>query len=357
MTSDFQFKMIKKFKTTIDDYGMLVSGDAVLAGVSGGPDSMGLILFLMEIKKKYSLKLGIVHINHCLRGKESDRDAEFVKNFASLNDLPFFIAIRDVASIAKKNRLSLEEAARNVRYSFYREILEKNNFSKIALAHNCDDNAELVLMNLLRGSGPKGLSGIPSKRNGIIIRPLIEFSKQEILNYLELKCQNYVIDSSNKNLKFLRNKIRHSLLPRLRQEYNPSITESLNRLSNIIRNEDDWMEKEISHVFKKALIKQKNNEIQLSIKILTELHKAVLRRLIRLAIKEIKGNLKRITLVHIDAVILLILSSESGKSLDLPDRIRISKQKKGFVCFRKESIPLRQIRKKSIQGSLGSRPK
>ncbi len=339
-------ELMNKFQKSIENYNMLVCGDSVLVGVSGGPDSMGLILFLMEIRKKYSLGLGIAHINHNLRGKESDRDEKFVRDFACKTGIPFFPATKDVSSIAKKNKLSLEEAARNVRYSFYEEICEKHNFSKTALAHNCDDNAELVLMNLLRGSGPKGLSGIPMKRNGSIIRPLIDFSKHEILNYLEFKNQDYVIDSSNNDLYFLRNRIRHSLIPFLEKEYNPSITDSLNRLSHIIRDEDQWMEKEISHVFEKALIKHENNEIQLDYYALSDLHRAVLRRIIRMAIKKIKGNLKRITLKHIDASMALIESADPGKSLDFPGRIRIIKQRKK-IFFKKESMPLRQLGKKN----------
>ena len=339
-------ELMNKFQKTIENYNMLICGDSVLVGVSGGPDSMGLILFLMEVKEKYSLNLGIAHINHNLRGKESDRDEKFVKDFACKTGLPFFPEKKDVTSIAKKSKLSLEEAARNVRYSFYEKICEKYNFSKTALAHNCDDNAELVLMNLLRGSGPKGLSGIPPKRNTLIIRPLIDFSKNEILNYLELKNQDYVIDSSNNDLYFLRNRIRHSLIPLLEKEYNPSITDSLNRLSHIIRDEDQWMEKKISQVFEKALIKHEKNEIQLDYYALSELHRAVLRRIIRMSIKKIKGNLKRITLKHIDASMDLIASAESGKSLDFPDRIRIFKQRKKII-FKKESMPLRQLGKKN----------
>ncbi len=344
---DFHSKFISRFLLTIDYYNMLECGDSVLIGVSGGPDSICLALIMMEIKEKFSLQLGLVHINHCLRGKESDRDAEFVCDFAEKNNLPLFITSQDVGSIAKHNGLSIEEAARNVRYSFYKNVISENHFAKIALAHNCDDNAELVLMNFLRGSGLKGLSGIPPKRDNWIIRPLIEFSKQEILDYLKFKKQNYIIDSSNHDLKFLRNKIRLSLLPHLRKEYNPSITQSLNRLSRILKDEDEWMESRILRIFDNILIKKEERQIQLSGNMLLNLHKAELRRIIRMAIKKIKGNLKRISLVHIDAAVLLILSSESGKSLDLPDRIRILKQKDG-IYFRKELIPLRQIKRNTI---------
>jgi tRNA(Ile)-lysidine synthase len=325
---------------------MIDNGDSVLAGVSGGPDSIALVLFLMAIKQEFSLKIGIAHINHCLRGDESDRDADFVRDFALKKNITLFLTTKDVYSIANKEKLSLEEAARNVRYSFYNKIQKANNFSKIALAHNFDDNAELVLMNFLRGSGVKGLSGIPPKRDKIIIRPLIEFSKQEILKYLELKNQKYVIDSSNNDLQFLRNRIRHSQIPDLKNKYNPSIIKSLNRLSRILNDEDEWMESHVLSLFNRALIKRDKTEIQLATNVLTNIHRAELRRIIRTAIKKVKGDLKRIALVHIDSVMTLISSSEPGKNLDLPGRIRILK-KQDKICFRKESIPLRQIRKKN----------
>lgn len=338
-------KLMDKFKQTIEDHKMLACGDSVAIGVSGGPDSVALLLFLIEIQKEYSLRLGIVHINHCLRGKESDRDAEFVENLAFEHEIPFFLMTKKVALIAKERKLSVEEAAREVRYAFYKDVLTRHNYSKTALGHNCDDNAELVLMNLLRGSGPRGLSGIPPKRDGWIIRPLMQFSKQDILSYLEFKSQTYVIDSSNKDIKFLRNKIRSSLLPLLREEYNPAITDSLNRLSNIIRSEEEWMEKETELKFNRSVLKQKDTQIQLSTGILMNLHPALIRRIIRSTIKKIKGDLKRITLQHIDAAAILISSAVPGKSLDLPDRIRIIKQK-DRIYFNKESQPLREIGKR-----------
>ena len=347
---DLHEKLMDKFRQTIENHKMLAFGDSVAIGVSGGPDSVALLLLLIEIQEEYSLKLGIVHINHCLRGKESDRDAEFVQNLAFEHETPFFLMTKNVALIAKESKLSIEEAAREVRYAFYKDVFTRHNYSKTALGHNCDDNAELVLMNLLRGSGPRGLSGIPPKRDEWIIRPLMQFSKQDILSYLEFKRQRYVIDSSNKDIKFLRNKIRTSLLPLLREEYNPAITDSINRLSSIIRYEEEWMEKETELKFNRSVLKQKDTQIQLSTDILMDLHPAVIRRIIRSTIKKIKGDLKRITLQHIDAAAILISSAVPGKSLDLPDRIRIIKQK-DRIDVNKESQPLREIgkRKKRLE--------
>ncbi|MEA1969425.1 MAG: tRNA lysidine(34) synthetase TilS [Thermodesulfobacteriota bacterium] len=329
---------------TVSHHGMIDCNDCLLIGISGGPDSVALLLFLIEIQKKYSITLGIAHINHTLRGKDSDRDAKFVQSLAKKHNLPFFLETKDVKEIAKKKKLSIEVAAREVRYSFYGKTCKKENFSKIVLGHNKDDNAELVLMNLLRGSGPTGLSGIPPKRDNWIIRPFMDISKQDILDFLKTKDQKYVIDASNYDPKFLRNRIRKSLIPMLKKDYNPNITESLDRLSKIIKDENQWMEKETEFNFSKALKEKNHNEVQLSIDFFKNIDPALVKRLFRRAIKEVKGDLRRITSLHIDAAAELVSSGIHGKSLDLPDRIRII-IKKDSVSFKKEKDPLREIGK------------
>ena len=341
---DIENKIIKKAGKTILNHNMISFNDSILIGVSGGPDSVGLLLFLLKKKYEYLISLGIVHINHSLRGKESDKDAEFVKTLAIEHNLPFFLKKKDVAGFARKNHMSIEDAARKIRYSFYKEICEKENYSKIALGHNKDDNAELVLMNVLRGSGTKGLSGIPPKRNSWIIRPFIEITKQNILEYLKFKNQKYVIDTSNTDKKFLRNRIRNHILPILKNKYNSAIIKSLTRMARIIRDENEWMEKQTEICFSQGLKKKKHNEIQLRRNFFINLKPALKRRVARKAIKEIKGNLKCITLFHIDSIIKLASSVTSGKSLDFPDQIRVIKTKKE-LCFKKEFESLRNIGK------------
>ncbi|OQY02618.1 MAG: tRNA lysidine(34) synthetase TilS [Desulfobacteraceae bacterium 4572_130] len=344
---DIEKKIIKTASKTILNHNMISSNDSILIGVSGGPDSVGLLLFLLKKKYEYLITLGIAHINHSLRGKESDKDARFVKTLAAKHNLPFFLKKKNVGDFAKKNHMSIEDAARKIRYSFYKKICEKKKYSKIALGHNKDDNAELVLMNLLRGSGAKGLSGIPPKRNSWIIRPFIEITKQNILEYLKFQNQKYVIDTSNTNKKFLRNRIRNHIFPILKNKYNPAIIESLTRTAQIIREENQWMEKQTEICFNQALKKKKHNEVQLYRKFFINLKTALKRRLARKAIKEIKGNLKCITLFHIDSIIKLASSITSGKSLDFPDQIRVIKTKKELY-FKKEFRSLRNIGKIKI---------
>ncbi len=326
-------------------FNLLEKKDKVLAGVSGGSDSVALLLFLLAIKEKFSLEIGVAHLNHMLRGKEADNDAVFVKNLAEKLNLPCFSDKQDVAAFAKKNRLSMEESAREVRYSFLKNTLGKHGYMKIALGHTRDDNAELILMNIMRGSGTKGLTGIPPKREGLIIRPLIEISKLKIVKFLESIDQDFVIDSSNNDDTILRNSIRNYFIPLIEEKYNPKIKESLIRLSTIIKDEDAWMENETNLLFKKSTISQKKNKIELSIDIVNNSHAALQKRVIRKAVKQINGRLKRISLVHVEDVIKLSLSTTSGKSIDLPDQIRVYKNRSSLV-FKKEAVPLRKLGKK-----------
>ncbi len=335
---------------TSQKFAMFDENDHVLAGVSGGPDSIALLLFLIEIKEKYSLNIGVAHLNHMLRGKEAERDEEFVRSLAEKFSIPFFVGKKDVAAFAKENRLSIEDSARKVRYSFFKETLKENQYSKIALGHNSDDNSELILMNILRGSGTKGLTGIPPKRENIIIRPLIEISKNQIVKFLEDKSQDYMIDSSNNENIYLRNSIRNYLIPKIEENYNPKIKESLIRLSTIVKDEDDWMEKETELIFNKALKSSKPESmnpdtIELSINVIQKSHSALKKRIIRKAIKTINGRLKKISLSHVDAAVKLALSTTPGESIDLPDQIRVFKEGKS-LNFKKESMSLRELGKK-----------
>jgi len=330
---------------TIFDYNMITQKDTVLAAVSGGPDSVALILSLLAFKEKYTLKIGIAHLNHMLRGEESLRDEAFVKELAHKLSLPFHDGQKDIKAYAKKHRLSVEEAGREARYHFFNQIAKNHGYNKIALGHTKDDNAELVLMNLLRGAGPKGLSGIPPIRNGRYIRPLIRVSKSQILAFLKFKKQAYVFDSSNKDMKYLRNNIRYKLIPHLQSEYNPEIIDALDRLSNILKQEEDFWDVETKIQFNHCLIKKEDTAIVFSKLLLSNLHPAILNRVLRKAIKKIKKDLKRISLAHITDIIEFCFNKSSGVSLDLPGQIRIYK-KNDNIIIRKEDKPLREIGKK-----------
>jgi tRNA(Ile)-lysidine synthase len=336
-------RFCRTVRETIQEQAMLAHGQRVLVGVSGGPDSVALLLVLLRLRSGMDIFLKIVHFNHRLRGAESDQDEAFVHELAARLGLDCHSGGADTKDYAKHKRLSMEEAARDLRYSFFKSIKEMYGCDRIALGHTMDDNAELVLMNLLRGSGPKGLSGIPPVRDGWIVRPLIQVDRKEILAYLDAEKQSYRIDASNMDPSYLRNRVRHDLMPGLQKTYNPNITQTLNRVSQIIRDEDLWMDNEALKAFTQAKIHQSKDEIGLSLDFLSMLAPALVRRVIRKAIETVKGNLRRITLLHIDAAVGLAFSTGPGVYLDLPDRIRVVRRV-DRICFKKESQPLREIK-------------
>lgn len=344
-------KIFSAVKQAITAYRMFQPGDSVLICVSGGPDSVALLHILLSLAPEFSCTLGVAHLNHCLRKKDSDNDAEFVASLAKQLDLPCYIKKKDVRKYQKEHKLSLEEAARSVRYAFYDQVAEKNGFNKIAIGHHYDDNAELVLMYLLRGSGPLGISGIPPVRNckngnWQIVRPMISVKRSEIIDFLEAKGLRYVSDKSNNDMRYLRNRVRYQLIPLLKESYNPRIVENLNRLSLIIRCEEKWIERNINSIFKKFTISIGNDKIILSAAGIDEIDPAAQRRVIRKAIAEVKGDLRRITFSHIDSAISLLKSGQPIASIDLPDRIRIERNK-NLLCFSKEKKRLRDINTKA----------
>ncbi|WP_300462968.1 tRNA lysidine(34) synthetase TilS [Desulfobacula sp.] len=348
--------IFKAIGRTILEFHLLAPGDRVLAAVSGGPDSVALVLSLLAFKEKYALTIGIAHMNHRLRGEESLRDNTFVQALADKLDLPFHGERVNVKAYAKTHRLSLEEAGRDVRYRFFEQVADRHGYTKIATGHNKDDNAELVLMNLLRGAGPKGLSGIPTLRDGKYIRPLIRVTKNQILDFLTVENHAYVFDSSNTDMAYLRNKIRYALIPHLQSEYNPKIIDALDRLSHILRQEEAFWNTETDKQFNRCLIKTETSAIVFSKPRMAALHPALLNRIFRKAIEKVKHNLKRISLTHINDLVQFCFHASTGTSLDLPGQIRIYKQKE-VIIIKKEDRPLREIGRKEKQSRQITRKK
>ena len=201
--------MIDKIFRHIKDNKLLSDGDTVVCGLSGGADSVGLLLALYELREKLGINVEALHVNHCLRGEESDRDEEFCCQLCSRLGIPFSAFRVDVKSYAKEHSLSDEEAARKLRYG----VFEANSQGKkIATAHNANDNLETVILNLARGSALKGMAGIPVRRNNII-RPLLTVSREEIEAFLSERGQEFVTDSTNLSDDYTRNKIRHKIIP------------------------------------------------------------------------------------------------------------------------------------------------
>lgn len=226
---------------TIQEYHMLSPGEQVVVGFSGGADSVALLYFLHSISKEWQLSVTACHVNHNLRGAEADRDEEFCRGFCRQYGIPLEVYQIQAAAGAKEAGLSVEEYARNARYTIFEEMAQKRN-GKVATAHTLSDKAETVLFHLIRGTGIKGLEGIPPVRSNII-RPLIRCSREEIEEFCRRNSLNYVTDSSNLSNLYTRNKIRHQIVP-VCQEINPTFSTSLERLSRQAAMENDFMEQQ-----------------------------------------------------------------------------------------------------------------
>ena len=248
----------EKFLNTVKENNLIESGDVIVVGVSGGPDSITLLTCLNKYKEKLNCKIIVAHINHLIR-KDSTDDEQFVENYCKKNNIPVFIKRAKVEEIAKKQKRGTEETGRKIRYDFFNEILEKNNANKIAIAHNMNDNAETMILNLIRGTGLQGLEGIKPK-NGNIIRPLINCKREEIENYCEKNKLNPRIDSTNKENIYRRNIIRNEILPSLK-EINPNIVETISRTTKIIRENNAYIKESSQEIFDKiAIIESEENQ-------------------------------------------------------------------------------------------------
>lgn len=334
----------EKVRETIKKFGMLSSGDRVVVGVSGGPDSVALLHILKELTPPFKISLSIAHLNHRFRGRDSDRDAGYVQELAKRLNLPVIVESRDVPAFIKEEGLSPEDGARRARYDFFTRVAKQIKADKIALGHNADDQAETVLMRLLRGSGREGLSGIPpirklkvkSKKLEVeIIRPLIETTREEIKKYLKENRIKSRLDASNIEPVYLRNRIRLKLLPLL-TKYNPNIKSVLVRTAQLLREEDRYLEGIVNRHLKQVINRRGEEKITLDIIKLSSLSSPIQRRLLRESVGLIKGNKLDINHAHIDDI-LDLLKARGRASLDLPGNILVTKEYRRLsIGFKKE---------------------
>ncbi len=297
--------MFKKALDTVEKFNMLHYGDKVVTGVSGGADSTALLLFLCSLKEKLAIEVYAVHVHHGIRGEEADRDMNFVKELCARLNVPCRIAMRNVVAMSKRDRLSEEEAGRIARYEEFENEAKIRGASAIAVAHNLNDQAETVIMRLCRGAGITGLAGIRPVR-GKIIRPLLYCSRTEIEEYLRSNNQNFIIDSTNFETEYARNRVRLSVMPYLEKEINSGAVYNIAKSANMLYEEDEFIEYMAKSELDKAVIEKRSNEIVLNSKILASLHYVLLRRVIRLALRHIKKDIKDITLTHINSICQII---------------------------------------------------
>ena len=228
---------------------LLTAGEKVLIGVSGGPDSVALLHVLSRIAPDLDITLAAVYVNHGLRPDETHNEKDLVETAAVNLGVDFFTRSVDVQGLAAQQKLSIEHAARLLRYDFFEKTAKEWGATKIAVAHTADDQAEEVLLRLIRGTARKGLSGMQTLREGKIIRPFLRFPKSRLLEYLEKKSIQFLLDSSNTEDFYLRNRIRNELMPFLADNYNPDIRQTLLRTANILQDEEELLEKITKTVF------------------------------------------------------------------------------------------------------------
>lgn len=239
---------------------MLSHGDRLLAGLSGGPDSVCLLTVLERLKPEFDLHLSAVYVDHGLRPEETPHEIEFCKDLCGSFDISFSIKHVDVKSVVKKG-VNKQEAARELRYNAFNETAYEVNANRIALGHNADDHAETILMRLFRGTGPYGLSGIPPVRKNII-RPLIEIERTEIERFLENEGIAFIIDSSNLGEEYSRNKIRHSIMPVIKK-MNRDFVKTISRTSEIFREEERYFEILVTKILMKMITRKTDKSIEL----------------------------------------------------------------------------------------------
>jgi tRNA(Ile)-lysidine synthase len=322
---DRYFPLLKKVEKTISRYAMFCKGDRVLAAVSGGPDSMSLLYILHRLASSLALEIHVAHIDHRLRGDESKEDGVFVRDQAKKLGYEFHLAEVDVRTRVTETGESVQEAARELRYEALMSLGEKHRISKIALAHTMDDQAETVLMNILRGAGPEGMGGIPPVREEggrVFVRPLIEVEKSEIHAFLEKEKIPFRRDPSNDNTKYLRNRIRKKLLPQLQRDYNPRLAGGLAETSFLFREESAFMEKVVDKVWPDIVQSVMPGEVHLDLGVFTAREAALQRRILRRAYQIVKGSRKGFSYAQVGAILSDIVVGTREKVFNLSGDIQ-----------------------------------
>ena len=325
--------MQHKVLETIKKYNLIQDGDRVVVGVSGGPDSISLLDILKRIKnaKLFDFEIICVHINHQIR-EEANDDEFFVQVYCEKNQIKFYCKRIDVIKYANNNKIGLEEAGRNLRYEFFDEIMQKENANKIAIAHNKNDKVETIIMNIIRGTGISGLKGIEPIREEKYIRPLLECNRDEIEEYCRQNNLNPRIDKTNFENDCTRNKIRNIVLPYIKKEFNYNIIETMNRLSEVATETENYLNKETSKKYNQIKIEEKKDFITLNLKEFNELDSLLRKRLLIYTIAKVLGNTQNIEKINIEDIIKLCERNIGNKYLKPNKNIKILVNK-GKIFF------------------------
>ena len=319
---DITHEALKRVRKTIGAYHMINPGERIVVAVSGGADSVCLLDVLCALQKELEMELVVAHYDHGLRPGEDEAETRFVSSLAESFGL-HFVTEKAADTLGSARNFS-EDKARRFRYRFFYQVQKETSADKIALGHNLDDQAETVLMRLLRGSGPSGLGGIPPVREGRIIRPLIEMKRSEIENYLKSRNLKYVTDSSNRDKSHLRNRVRLELLPLLK-DYQPKVIEILGNTADLLRQDEHWLGETARGWLAGNATLSREGEIVMEIAALQVLPTALKNRVIRSVIEEVGGSLHGVHLRHVDSISEIAQSGKAHARLDLPGSVAVRK--------------------------------
>jgi len=308
-------------------------GEKVLVALSGGPDSVFLLHFFNKFKNKFKIEIGAVHINHRLRGNDSERDELFCKAICDELSVPLYILRKDIKSYSKEKKISLEVAGRKIRYEFFEKISSENKYDKIVTAHNADDNAETVLLNLIKGTGIKGIAGIPVKRNNIV-RPILSLTKKEILDYLNENQFEYRVDESNLSNDFERNFLRNEVIPLIQKNINPAFSNSALNTSLNLQRLNLGLAAIVSSL--KSTVKVKFNR---SVSIPIDFIKSENKFIISYTIKELIDENFSVKLESNDLKkIFMLVKKQSGKSEELSENLIALKERNEIRIVKKSAL-------------------
>ena len=334
--------MYNKVIETIKKFNMLNNGENVVVGLSGGADSCALTHILARLSEKMDLHITAVHINHGIRGEEAERDERSAEEFCRRLNIEFIAYHCDIPSEAAKRGIGEEEAGRLVRYEKFYETAGKKNGAKTAVAHNMNDKAETLIMNLCRGAGMKGLAGIKPV-SGSIIRPLIFCTRDEIEKYCDDNNIEYCTDSTNLQNEYTRNKIRNILLPWLSENINPAAGMNMANASELLREEEEYLESKAQEQYKKLLKDSGDGFVSLNVDGLASEHSVIRRRVLRIALRSLRPDMRDFGRKHTESA-EDILMGETGRRISLPGGITVSKgyglinilydrEKQGAFCY------------------------
>ena len=324
-------ELLKKLDRVLREKPGITAGDRIGVAISGGADSVALLLLLLELREKLGFEVLMAHFNHKLRGKASEQDERFVAKLAKKHGVGFFLEREDIAAKAKAERGNLEDTGRRARYAFFEKLVREQGLKLVAVAHTADDQAETVLAHILRGTGLAGLGGIHPQA-GVIFRPLLEIRRSELRKYLKSRRQSWREEASNRDVKRMRARIRRKLMPFLEKQFQPGLTERLSQMAAMAREDEAFLQ-ETANLQLLAAGKFSGGEFRISTKNLlagesgAQQIDAISKRMIRQIVGKVKPRAGQLGAGHVKSVMELARKEGGGQALQLPGGVEVRREK------------------------------